>query len=219
MLLSRRVYAGIAVVTVLGYVILSGAGAVRDESCGLGVPPDSPEYAEFEARQAAQVARDGYLRVCEANLARYQIAAELKPLGWVMSELAFTPVELTNTPFAKLRSLGGVAESVNNVKSRLYRSFRTSDGRTVTLFEHEMSADGSQSYRNPKDEPERINGLPARLVVMQASSGKAVSSLTWKEGRRSYDLWMDANVTVGQLRPQLFALAASLPASVPAQLH
>jgi hypothetical protein len=98
-----------------------------------------------------------------------------------MSELAFTPVELTDTPFAKLRSLGGVAKSVNK--------------------------------------PERINGLPACLVVMQASSGKAVSSLTWKEGRRSYDLWMDANVTVGQLRPQLFALAASLPASVPAQLH
>jgi hypothetical protein len=219
MQLDRRVFAGIAAVTVFGYAILSSAGPVLDESCGLGVPPGSPDFAEFEARQAAQAERNGFLQVCESNLARYEIAAGLKPLGQVMAGLAFGPVELAGTPFAKLTSLGGMAESVTNVKSRLYRSFRLSNGRTVTLFEQDMSADGSQSYRNPKDEPERINGLPARLVVMQASSGKAVSNLSWKEGRRSYELWMDANVTLEHLRPQLFALAASLPASVPARLH
>ena len=61
----------------------------------------------------------------------------------------------------------------------------------VTLFEHDMSADGSRSWRDPKDEPERINGMPARLVVMEAASGKAVSLLSWFEGRRGYQLWVD----------------------------
>jgi hypothetical protein len=216
MQIDRRLFAGIAAVTVLAYAVLSRAGPVLDESCGLGVPPGSPAFAAFEAHQAAQVERNGYLPVCESDLARFEIPAGLKPLSWV-GELAFRPVELSGTPFAKLTNLGGVAESVTNVKSRLYRSFRLSSGRTVTLFEHDMSADGSQSYRKPKDEPERINGLPARLVVIQASSGKAASILSWKEGRRSYELWMDANVTLEHLRPQLFALAASLPASVPAR--
>ena len=75
----------------------------------------------------------------------------------------------------RVTSLGGTAESVSNVKSRLYRGFRTVDGLTVTLFEHDMSADGSQLFRNSMDEPEEVNGLPARLIVMQASSGKAIS--------------------------------------------
>jgi hypothetical protein len=82
-----------------------------------------------------------------------------------------------------------------------------------------MSADGSQSARAPKDEPERINGLPARLVVMQAGAGKAVSFLSWREGRRYYELWIDANVVLEKTRPQLFMLAASLPKSVPARPH
>lgn len=217
--MNRRLFAGIAAATVFGVANPSSAAPVPDESCGLGVPPGSPGFAESEARQAALAQRDGFLRVCEADLARYAIPASVKPLSQVMAGLAFRPVELAGTPFAKLTSVGGIAESLSEVKSRLYRSFRLSNGRTITLFEHDMSADGSQSYRNPKDEPERINGLPARLVVLQASSGKAVSNLSWKEGRRSYELWMDANVTLEHLGPQLFALAASLPPSVPARLH
>lgn len=217
MQINRRVFAGIVAVGVLGYWSYSSAGPAPDESCGLGVPPGSPTFAASEARQAQQVQREGFLRVCEPDLARYDIPAGLKPLGRVVGGLAFRPVELKGTPFATLTDLGGVAESVSDVKSRLYRVFRLSNGRTVTLFEHDMSADGSRSYRNPKDEPERINGRPARLVVMQASSGKAVSTLSWKEGRRNYELWMDANVMHDGLRPQLFALAASLPASVPAR--
>jgi hypothetical protein len=79
-----------------------------------------------------------------------------------------------------------------------------------------MSADGTRSSRDPQDEPERINGLPARLVVLQAASGKAVSMLSWVEGRRSLEVWIDANVAGKPLREELFALAASLPKSNPA---
>jgi hypothetical protein len=91
------------------------------------------------------------------------------------------------------------------------------DGRLLTLFEHDMSADGSSMQRDPADEPERINGLPARLIVLQGESGKAVSVLSWLEGRRYLELWLDANVVLTHTRPQLMALAASLPKSVPAK--
>jgi len=40
--------------------------------------------------------------------------------------------------------------------------------------------------------------------------------LNWVEGRRDIQLWIDANVVRQPLREQLFALAASLPKSVPA---
>jgi hypothetical protein len=52
--------------------------------------------------------------------------------------------------------------------------------------------------------------------VLQAPAGKAVSHLSWLEQRRWYELWIDANVVGTPLREQLFALAASLPLSVPA---
>jgi hypothetical protein len=52
-------------------------------------------------------------------------------------------------------------------------------------------------------------------VVMEAASGKAVSLLSWVEGRRGYQLWVDANVVRVPLRERLFALAASLPRAVP----
>ena len=90
------------------------------------------------------------------------------------------------------------------------------DAHTVTLFEWDMSVDGASSWRDPKDEPERINGLPARLVILQAPSGQAISHLSWEAQRRSYELWIDANVVNTPLRDRLFALAASIPPALPA---
>jgi hypothetical protein len=220
MQLKRRILAPIfALAGLCGAVPHSLAETATDEACGLGPPPGSPDFAATKARQAAEAKRNGYVRVCEANLARYDIAASLQSVERATAGLAFKPVALAGTPFAKLPSAGGMAEDVSGIKSRLYRRFRLSNGKTVTLFEHDMSADGSHGYRDPADEPERINGLAARLVVLQASSGKAVSVLSWMEGRRYYELWMDANVVLDKLRPQLFALAASLPASVPARVN
>jgi hypothetical protein len=210
--LNRRILARIFAMTALcGNAGLSIAGPAADEACGMGPPPGSPDFAQHKARQAAQAQRNGYLRVCDANLERYDIASSLQPLDRVTRGLAFAPAELAGTPFAKLASLGGMTEGVSGVKSRLYRRFRLSEGRTVTLFEHDMKADGSTMFRDPKDEPERIDGMPARLMVMQAGSGQAVSVLSWQQGGRYYEIWIDANVTLQHLRPQLFAMAASLP--------
>jgi hypothetical protein len=91
------------------------------------------------------------------------------------------------------------------------------DGHTVTLFEDDLSADGLRMYRDPKDEPERVNGFPARLVILQAPNGKAMSIISWVEHQRSYELWLDANVILEKKKPALLALAASLPKSIPAR--
>lgn len=214
---KKSVFAGIVAVAASAYACFSYADHAAGAPCGLGPPPGSPQFAESEARQADEVKRTGFQSVCEGNLERYDIASGLRPLAVATAGLAFKPVDLANTPFAHFQSLGGAAESVGAVRSRLYRSFRTADGHIVTLFEDDMSADGSRVFRAPQDEPESINGLPARLVILQAGSGKAVSVLSWTEGRREYELWMNANVSAGPLRPQLFALAAALPKSVPAR--
>jgi len=192
--------AGIAVLIACGSIVRTG---VRDYQC-------SVERSGHETGMQ----KDGVERVCAIDLDRYDIG--FQSLARATRKLAFPPVDLTHTPFAQFESLGGRAEYVNDIPSRLYRGFRMPDGHQVTLFEHDMSADGSRSWRDPKDEPERINGLPARLVILETSSGKAVSVLSWFEGRRGYQLWVDANVVRVPLRDRLFALAVSLPRAVPA---
>lgn len=196
------------------YAEHSPAGHEPGESCGLGLPPGAPGFAEAQAREETEVLKNGFLRVCDANLERYEIS--FSSMAAVMKVLAFEPVELAHTAFSQFQKLGASAEAVGNTMSRLYRGFRMPDGHTVTLFEHDMSADGSRSSRNPKYELERINGLPARLVVLQTDSGRAVSNLSWTVGRRYYELWVDANVARQPLRKVLLALAASLPAAIPA---
>lgn len=202
----RRLAAGVAIATVIACGAVVGTG-VREYRCSVDRSEHAAAY-ELEAR------RNGFEHVCEGDLARFDIS--FKSLASATRKLAFTPVDLTHTPFAQFESLGGRAESVVDVPSRLYRGFRMPDGHRVTLLEHDMSADGSRAWRDPKDEPERINGRPARLVVMESPSGAAVSLLSWLEGRRDYQLWVDANVVRVPLRDRLFALAASLPRAVPA---
>lgn len=147
------------------------------------------------------------------ELSRYDIT--FLPMAIATRNLAFTPVDLAGTPFARLESLGGRAETMSGVRSRLYRGFRLPEGHRLTLLEHDMSADGIRSWRAPADEPERINGRPARLSVLK-DGGNAVSHLSWEEGRRGYELWIDTDVVRERLRDRLFALAASLPPSIPA---
>lgn len=183
-------------------------------SCGLGLPPGSPGFAEAQAKELAEAKMHGYLRVCDANLDRFRIA--FLPSAAIMGSLAFQPVELRGTAFAQFESLGAMAEPDDASGARLYRGFRMANGRTVTLFEHDMSVKGTSSWRDPKDEPERINGMPARFSVLQAPSGNAISHLSWVERRRSYELWIDANAAGTPLRDQLFALATAIPLSVPA---
>jgi len=162
----------------------------------------------------AETRRNGFERVCRGDLARFDIS--LKSINKATRDLAFTPVDLTGTPISQLESVGGRAEYLGDVPAILYRGFRLPNGHTLILYEHDMSADDVTTWRNPKDEPEHINGMAARLVVMEDPSGSAISNLSWVEGRRDYQLWIDANVVRKPLREQLFALAASLPRSVPA---
>lgn len=195
---------GVAIVVVLVTLVRDGVNEYR---CSVARSRDPVAHA-LETRT------NGFERVCTGDLARFDIA--FTSLANATRKLAFTPVDLTHTPFAQLELIGARPETVVDVRSRLYRGFRLPDGHRVTLLEQDMSADGSTSWRNPKDEPERINGLPARLVVLDDAAGEAVSLLSWTEGRRDYELWVDANVVRLPLRARLFALAASIPHAVPA---
>lgn len=203
---------------VLPVVVVAQLGAgnppVSGESCGLGPPPGTQGFVEAEARRAAEIRENGFLRVCDANLERYQIP--FRPLPAAANRLAFQPVDLSRTPFARFEPVGGLSEDIDGIKSRFYRGFRMPGGQTVTLFEHDMSADGVRMWHDPKEWTERVNGQEAHLAVFQSGSGKAFSVLSWGEGRRYYNLWVNANVVRVPLREQLFALAASIPASVPA---
>jgi len=203
-----------------GRWLLAGVGLVAIGACAMVVRSGVKEYECQAGRPRSgdggqlEAQRNGFERVCPGDLARFDIG--FLPDAIATRKLAFTPVDLSHTPFAKLEGLGSRAETVADIRSRLYRGFRLPDGHRLTLFEQDMSADGSTSWRDPKAEPERINGLPARLVVLEDPTGKAVSLLSWMEGRRDYQLWIDANVVREPLRDRLFALATSLPHAVPA---
>lgn len=191
---------------------------VSGPSCGLGPPPGSPGFAKAVAGREAEARAHGYEVVCDADLARYDIPWKLRPLA--EARPAFEPVDLAHTPFAGFEDMGNQVETIVGKRARLYRRFRLPDGHTLVLSEEDMSADGSHMQRDPKDEPERINGMPGRLTILQTPSGKAISILDWLEGRRYYQLWTDANVgRSGPLHDRLFALAAALPASKPACRH
>ena len=71
-------------------------------------------------------------------------------------------MDLTRTPFAGFAPLGGSAESIGDARPRLYRSFRMPEGHRIILSEHDMSADGSRSWRDPADEPGCPNEVPPK---------------------------------------------------------
>lgn len=206
----------IAVISMTLHTPLAHANppAVTTLSCGLGLPPGAPGFTEAKDRLALEEKKNGYLTVCDANLDRYHIG--FRPSAPTLANLPFQPVDVSHTQFAHFETLGAMIEPDNTARSRLYRGFRTPAGHTVTLFEQDMSVDGTSTWRDPQDEPERINGLPARLSVYHTPSGQAISHLSWIERRRAYELWIDTSVTDPALRKQLFSLAASLPASAPA---
>lgn len=202
----KRLLAGAASVIVLAFVVLAGKG-YTEYQC-------ETDASRYTPASQAEARKNGFTRVCGSALWRYDVS--LNSLAAATRELAFTPVDLTHTPFSGMESFGGAMERVTDVPSRLYRGFRMPDGHRLTLSEEDMSADGVRTYRKPSDEPDRVNGLPARLSVMEVDPGRAASMISWVEGRRNYELWIDTNVVRESLRAQLFALAASLPKSVPA---
>lgn len=203
---KRRLRAGIGIAATVAGTVLAW-NAYTGFKC-------ASDPSRFTPSAKAEALRNGYTRACKSDISRYDVSFGL--LDRAIRKLAFIPVDLAHTPFTAFRSLGGSVESITDVPARLYRGFQMPDGHRLTLSEHDMSADGVHTYRRPEDEPERINGLRARLNVMEVNPAEAVSHLSWVEGRRSYELWIDANVAREPLRAQLFALAASLPKSMPA---
>lgn len=192
--------------------------SAKDIEAILGPPPGSPGFAEYIARQEQQRQATGYVTVPEDRLRRYDYEQAARPLSEIVN-LDFTPVDLRGTALAGFELLGGSADHFDgNRASALHRTFRTPSSAVLDLFEWDMSAHGGSVTADPSRQTERVNGLPAGLFIMQAPSGRAVSILSWTEGRRWYQLMIKANVKTTDLSPGLTDIANSIPKSVPARL-
>ena len=192
-------------------------GQEREVHCGLGPPPGASNYVEHERKQAKQRAELGYLLTCADNLRRYDYLARANRLEGVLPRLAFKPVSLDATPFSQLQAAGGSADYfVDGRAAGMHRTFRSSAGRIIDLLEWDMSVSGGSVTSQQSLQTERVNDSPAQLTVVQTTSGKAVSILSWVEGRRYYELSIDTNVKVFGLSDFL-QLACSIPRSVPAK--
>jgi hypothetical protein len=185
--------------------------------CGLGPPPDSPEFADYRRLQKEQESALGYRLVCDrdVNAGFGPLEARRRSQQGAVS-LAFQPVSLGGTPFAAFEAIGQVADvSSPSGYTLLNRTFRTPSAKLINLREWDMSVSGGAVYPlDPAERREDVNGAPAQLTILQSPSGIAVSILTWIEGRREYQLMMDANVKAAGT-PNLLELARSLPKSVP----
>jgi hypothetical protein len=188
--------------------------------CGLGPPPGSAAFEDHERLQDQQRRALGYVLVCEGDLRRFDYASRAEPLEKATRRLAFTPVPLESTPFQGFRALGGRPDHFGQSgPSALHRTFRTPQGNFVDLFEWDMSVAGGQVMVRADLQTDHVNGAPAQLIVVQAPSARAVSILSWTEGRRRYELSIDANVRTSNVSPTLMQLASSLPKSVPARMN
>jgi hypothetical protein len=201
--------------TLLALATLALTEAAR-VSCGLGPPPGSAGFVEHERAEDQQRRTLGYVRVCDANLRRFDYASTAEPLAVATRRLAFTPISLESTPFKDFEALGGRPDVFGDSgATALHRTFRTRQGHIVDLREWDMSIGGGQIFPRADLQSERVNGTPAQLTVLQAPSGKAVSLLYWVDGRRSYELSISVNVRTSSLSPALIQLANSIPKSVP----
>ena len=192
-------------------------GQERQVHCGLGPPPGAPNYAEHERKQAKQRTELGYLLVCEDNLRRYDYLARAKRLEDVLPRLAFKPVSLDATPLSQLKAAGGFADYFGDGRAAgIHRTFKAPTGRIIDLLEWDMSVSGGSVMSQQSLQTERVNDSPAQLTVVQTKSGKAVSILSWVEGRRYYELSIDMNVKATGMS-DFIQLARSIPRSVPAK--
>ena len=195
--------------------IAQPAAPAPPASCASGALPGSASVVPDAMEEQQRVAL-GYTLVCDENLRRYDLVAAAQPLAGVIARLAFKPVALEDTPFSEFELVGGVSDLPGGTgASALHRIFRTATGRVIDLREWDLSVLGGEVFSKRELQTQQVNGAPAQLLVAQASSGRAVSVLSWVEGRRRYELSMDANVIAAPPSPTLQELAASLPKSVP----
>ena len=202
----------------LYFPVCSWSQGVPDISSVLGPAPGSPAFFENQLRQDRQRETAGFLVTSEEQLRRYEYESLTQPLNELTKRLAFTPVQLDSTPFHEFEIRGGSADHFGDGgASALHRTFRSSSSNMFDLLEWDMSVYSGTVMLDPARQTERVNGLPAQLVILQAPSGRAFSILSWVEGRRSYELTVDANVKSTIVSPGLLELANSIPKSVPSR--
>src|SRR5437763_17087792 len=76
------------------------------ERCGLGPPPDSPDFNRYHEERDRLRVQLGYEPVCDQYIATLPPQYPLQPLERVQPRLAFQPIPLDGTPFAAYRLIG-----------------------------------------------------------------------------------------------------------------
>ncbi|MBA3505819.1 MAG: hypothetical protein H0T80_08590 [Betaproteobacteria bacterium] len=201
----------------IGSVGQTGIAIASDEEfCGLGPAPDSPEFAASLARRDAQRSLLGYEKVCDQNLGRFDLQRDARPSDSVLSKLAFIPVNLVSTPWARYQPIGAIAEGRGTQElNAVTRLFRRDDGLIVSLFEWDLSIDGGGTAASFRPPDLIVNGWPGYRSILQSKSGKAYSILSWQGATRKFELVLNANVKLLGEETAFITLAESIPSGIP----
>jgi hypothetical protein len=179
--------------------------------CGLGPPPGTPEFERSTKRIEDQRKRLGFLLVCDGNMDRYRFESQIAEDSVVRRKLAFEPRSLDGTRFSELQFLGSIADGFLDKGAVMYRRvFRGTDGEIITIQEFSLQ-DGAHVNTGRDDGFQRVRGADAQLTVVQATSGKGFSQLTWPEDSSYFEVTIDRGVDEGRSRARLIGLAQSLP--------
>ena len=199
-------------------IVRSVAADEIAERCGLGPPPNSANFNDYNKEREHIRAQLGYEPVCDQYIATLPPPSPLEALETVRSKLAFQPIPLEGTSFATFRLLGARADFIGDQRGAmaLRRYFAASDGEFLELFEVDTSLAGGVYVLYPERQTERVKGQLAMLAIEQSRSGKMLSVLSWEENRRHIELSINRNVRrLGYA--QFMRLAESLPVPSPAQ--
>lgn len=174
-----------------------------------------PEEAlELNRKIDEDLARKGYIEVSEEEVQRLKgFEAVFRPMDQVYSLLAFEPVSLENTPFARFNPGGGLPSGTNLGEkwTAVTRIFTMPNGAIIQLIESDLITSGGYSIYAKEAINENINGFPAVFIVEQAASGNAITSIVWTTTTKNYTLEMEGNVKKNGQYKHFLNLAKSIP--------
>lgn len=184
--------------------------AAQQAMCGIGQPPGSPGFDDWNKKVEQQRRDLGYLLVCDSNFEQYRFEDQIAEDNTVR-RLAFAPRDLDGSAFGKMQFLGSLADGFGDRGAAMYRRvFKGPDGEVITLLEFSLRNDaGVTRMRN--DGLLRIRDAEAQLTIVQATSGKGITLLAWQEDATYIEVTIDRGADDGRSKEHLIRLAESLP--------
>ena len=172
----------------------SPAFSATEIFCGMGPPPGTATFAQYNSRQETQRVSLGYVLVCEATLDRFRFSDHARPQVQSRRKVAFVTTDLSNTIFSALESIGVISDHFSDAGALSLRQvFKTRDGSTVSAFEWDMAAAGGSVRWPSEGEKISVLGNAARRTTLRTTSGKTYSSLAWTAGGRYLEVSMSSD--------------------------